>query len=568
MLTAAAGLAAAAPAAATNFSVVHITDVHIDPFYVTGAIAGGGCYCETHATCARMPASCVYTTNSSLQAGPFGEPDFNCATPPALWEASAAFLAAAHAAAPAAFVAFTGDFGEAGLSAACGPDVSAQQQILANIARAAAGVRAAHPGAPVYPVFGNHDTSPGDVFDDSSAMSWLYAGVLGSFGADFAGDTRALADLAFGGWYSTSVPTLPGLRVCALNANYYAGTNPLIFNSSSAAAAMGRTQLAWLNSTLAAAAAAGERVWILGHQPPSAWLPDRVEAYRAVLTPFRDVVAVELFGHDHVDEPQIVRECNAPPPPPAPGNGSIDWVRTPGVEWCSGANWPVGNVFGAGLQDGDAWCPLVAEADAAAAVRACEYVCGNVSEATCRGFTWYPSSPPHGACCMRSNTDNKPLNASSDAVCYEKPLAPGGGCGPDSAAYALHVLFAGPSLTEGYPATNPALRRYEASAADFRVLEAVTYSGNITRANRDWAFVFGEEYRLAARFGLPDVGAASLEALVARMAVDGSADWAEFYALRFKGYAAPECASGSCKDFVLALTNGTTPPPGAVSPCP
>jgi len=471
-----------------------------------------------------------------------------------------AFMAAEQQRVPAAFVLFTGDFGQAGLSAACGPDESAQAQIIGNIAHALAGVRAAHPGVPVFPCFGNHDAAPGDIFDGSAEMQWLYGqgGVLAPFSADFAGDAQALAELQFGGWYSTPSP-VPGLRIVALNTNYYAGTNPLLLNESSAASALGRGQLEWLNDTLAAAEAAGERVWIIGHHPPAtAWLPGRSDAYRAVLTRYRATVAVEIFGHDHVDEPLIVRECNAAPPQP-PQNGSIEWVRTPGVEWCSGSNWECGDIFGAGLEGGDAWCPLVATADADAAILACEWACGNVSEATCRGFTWYPSSPPHGACCMRSNTDSKPLNASSDAVCFEKPAAPGA-CGPDAAARPLHMAFAGPSLTEGYPPTNPALRRYEADAA-FDVVDLVTASGNITRANEQWAFVFSQESRFTAQFGLPDASAASFEQLVARMAADGSADWAAFYALRFKGYAGstPACDAGACKAFILAEANGTKP---------
>ena len=148
--------------AAAPIQVVHISDVHIDPFYVTGA-PQFGCYCETHDSCARFPESCAVTTNASLAAGPFGMPEGDCATPPALWEGAMAFLAQEHASSPASFVLFTGDFGEAGLSAACGPGESAQTQIVDNIARAMRSVRAAHGDQiPVYGVLGNvsADTVP------------------------------------------------------------------------------------------------------------------------------------------------------------------------------------------------------------------------------------------------------------------------------------------------------------------------------------------------------------------------------------------------------------------------
>ena len=88
----ATALAFSSASAAPAFTVAHITDVHIDPFYVTGAVAGAGCYCETHDTCARMPASCVHTSDPALAAGPFGMPEDDCATPPALWEAAMGFM--------------------------------------------------------------------------------------------------------------------------------------------------------------------------------------------------------------------------------------------------------------------------------------------------------------------------------------------------------------------------------------------------------------------------------------------------------------------------------------------
>ena len=427
--------AASAPA----FSISHITDVHIDPYYVTGAPALG-CFCETHDACPRMPASCVVAgTNESGGAGPFGEPEANCASPPALWEGAMAFLAASQAAAPASFVFFTGDFGEAGLSASCGPDSPARDQIVQNIAHAMGAVRAAQGGVPVFAVLGNHDTAPGDVFDGSEEMSWLYSSLVASFGVDFSADAPALADLGSFGWYSTASP-VPGLRIVALNTNYWTLLNPLLNNASSAASQLGSLQLQWLNETLRAAAAAGAAVYILGHVPPQAWVPGRFDAFRALLTAWRSTVIALFFGHDHVDEFTLVRECTPPPPPPA--NGTIAWRVTRGIEWCSGGNWDCGNVFGVGLQGGNAWCPLLPALAPEAQVLACEAVCGNST--ACKGFTYYPSAPPHGACCMRTNCDSKPPNASSDAVCYEKP-GPPPACGGGGAAEPMHTLFIAPS---------------------------------------------------------------------------------------------------------------------------
>ena len=262
----AAGLLGVPAALAAVVAIPHVTDVHIDPFYVRNAIADG-CYCETHASCARMPASCVVTNDPGKAAGAFGMSEADCATPPALWDSALGFLEGLNSAAP--FTVFTGDFGEAGLSAACSPSgPTARENIVANIAKAMDGVRSAFAGVPVYGVLGNHDTAPGDVFDGTAEMAWLYSSLLDSFGSSFAGDSPALASLLKGGWYSTLSP-VAGLRIVALNTNYFTVLNPLLSNRTSAASLLGESQFAFLNASLAAAAARGERVLLLGHIPPS-----------------------------------------------------------------------------------------------------------------------------------------------------------------------------------------------------------------------------------------------------------------------------------------------------------
>ena len=388
-------------------------------------------------------------------------------------------------------------------------------------------------------------------------MQWLYSSLVSSFGADFAGDASAIADLGAYGWYSTPSPQA-GLRIVGLNTNYWTALNPLVFNTSSPAALLGDRQLQWLNATLANASAAGEKVYIIAHIPPESWMPGRYDQFRLILTPFRSTVVAEFFGHDHLDEFMLVRECNEPPPPSPAPNGTIEWIETKDISWCSGGNWACGDVFGQGLQDGDAWCPLLPAGSASAQVEACESVCGNST--LCRGFTYYPASAPNGACCMRTNTDSKPPDANSSAVCYEKP-APPTACGPEEDATPMHVLFVAPSLTEGYPPSNPALRRYEVADASggFAVLDSVTSFANITKANEDWSLLFEPEYRATKQYGLADMSAASFAGLVARMAVDGSDEWRQYYASQTKLYtgSTPACVAGRCKDNVLALCNGT-----------
>jgi hypothetical protein len=567
-----AAVPSAAVPSSSSFTIWHITDVHIDPYYVTGAIANAGCYCELHDTCPRMPESCVMAplNDSTLTpAGPFGMPEDNCATPPALWEAAMAFMSDVdgQSASPSPFAFFTGDFGEAGASAACSPTSTAEDQVLGNLNRGMSGVRAALPGARVFGLLGNHDSTPGDVFGSTQEMSWLYEPLADNatlFGASFASDAAALATLRTGGWYATRVMDAPGsLWIVALNTNYWTVLNDDTSNKTGPAYLLGLAQFDWLNATLNAIHAEGGRGILIGHIPPATeWLAGFFTRFRLIVTAYPSVLSAAFFGHNHVDEWTMVRTCTAGG---GGGGAPINWIVTPNVDWCSGGNLDVGDAFGAGLWQGDAWCPLLPSDGGSESGRVvgCESLCGNAT--ACAGFTYYPSSFTGGAgtfgsCCFRTSVENMPLNSSSAAVCYAKPPETDCGGGPED---PLFVLFASPSLTEGYPATFPALRRIEVDASTYDVLDVTTFYGNLTRANEDWAFVWEQEYSFKESYGLPDLSPASFVALVDSMAADNSTDpsapWEVFWRSYTKSYDGPSYTpcEGPCKEGVVGFLNGT-----------
>jgi hypothetical protein len=115
----------------------------------------------------------VHTDDPSLAALMFGMPEDECATPPALWSSAMEYLSLANDANPAAFVVFTGDFGEAGLSYPCNTGQTAQEAIVENINNAMTAVRSAHPGLKVYGAFGNH-VSPCIMFALTYLSIYLY----------------------------------------------------------------------------------------------------------------------------------------------------------------------------------------------------------------------------------------------------------------------------------------------------------------------------------------------------------------------------------------------------------
>jgi len=560
LLAFAAAAASAASAGAATVTLVHLTDVHVDPYYVTGARTSG-CYCETHESCARFPASCTVAPDGTPGAGPFGDSAADCATPPALWSSAMGFLEGSPQTAGARFVFFTGDFGSAGLSAACGGGgPSAREQILDVVSRGMAAARAALPGARAFGALGNHDSAPGDAFGSSADMAWLYGALAdgggvgaGALGADLGGDAAALASLRAGGWYAVNLTEATAL--VAINTNYFGSFNPA---DAAAVEAMGDQQLAWLNATLGALARANRTALVIGHIPPKegAWRPGVYSRYRAIMTE-SPVVLAAFFGHDHFDEMTIVRACAAPPPAAADAPYAGPWVVTRGISWCSGGNFDVGDVWGRGTEKGAPHCPLLPAANGTeeGRVALCEGVCGNAS--ACAGFTRYPDDgSAFGACCFRTSCAEKPLDANSTAVCYEK-VAPPGPCA--GAAEPLHVLYVAPSLTEGYPPSNPGLRVFTLDAATLAPVDMDTYWMNLTAANAAWAPRWDLEYSARAAFGLADLGAAEWARALEGWAPAGAPAWAAFTAHTRKLFADTPACEGPCKSAWLAWINGSAP---------
>lgn len=80
-------------------------------------------------------------------------------------------------------------------------------------------------------------------------------------------------------------------------------------------------QLAWLEAQLRAAAAAQQRVMVLGHIIPDAtkWLPQYLDAYRTLVMNYGDVISVQWFGHTHMFTFLTLSEHKAPPLFDVPG---------------------------------------------------------------------------------------------------------------------------------------------------------------------------------------------------------------------------------------------------------
>lgn len=371
---------------ASSVFVWHITDVHVDPWYTVGAGADG-CYCETAAAwaaapCPRMGPQCNSSrANGSTAAAVWGNSEGNCATPLGLYQSAVAFMGKTKA---TPLVYFTGDFAEAGASSPCyGNDATtAQRQILDVITWDWQTLQASLPSTKIFGSLGNHDSVPGDVYyglndDGNGLQSWEYNNLTALWGGDIGSERAGLSTLKRGGYYATR--PLKGLTVISLNINYWVKQNSELAKANSSAQLEGDRMMEWFAAELASAHAAGDSVHVLGHQPPTlgAWHEGYWPQYTSLCARYRHVIKGQFYGHIHVDQWTLTRDCrNSTAHVPEPDSAGY-LVTKGGIKWCSGnGDWePPPAVVKVRLCCSAAWSSCVGGSSCATACPLHSYLC-------------------------------------------------------------------------------------------------------------------------------------------------------------------------------------------------
>ncbi|KAH8898539.1 sphingomyelin phosphodiesterase [Thozetella sp. PMI_491] len=272
--------------------VVHYSDIHIDPFYVSGS----------NTNCSKPICCRSYTTsdapgNNASPAGPNG--DHQCDAPTTLEES---MYAAIKALVPnAAFGLFTGDI----IDHAVWNTTEAQNIIDINNSYSHMSQSGALPY--VFGTAGNHESSPTNAFPslalNNNAAQWVYD-TLASAWTQWIGLSAASSTVEKMGAYSVKYAS-SNLRVISLNTNMYYVDNYWLYRKTMETDPNG--QLVWLAGELDAAEKAGERVYIIGHMPfglPDA-LHDGSNYLDQIVNRYSDTIAAMFFGHTHQDHFQI-----------------------------------------------------------------------------------------------------------------------------------------------------------------------------------------------------------------------------------------------------------------------
>ncbi|XP_075210173.1 sphingomyelin phosphodiesterase-like [Lycorma delicatula] len=155
--------------------------------------------------------------------------------------------------------------------------------------------------AKVYPILGNHEPHPANVFappyikGDKSTL-WLYETFFDAWGYVLTKEARET--FLTGGYYT--VTPKPGFRIIALN-NMFAYTYNwwMIMDPVDPAG-----ELQWLAETLYESEKSMEKVHILAHIPPGT--PDTLRVwsreYARIIFRFEDIIMAQFNGHTHKEQ--------------------------------------------------------------------------------------------------------------------------------------------------------------------------------------------------------------------------------------------------------------------------
>ncbi|XP_049286981.1 sphingomyelin phosphodiesterase 1-like [Anopheles funestus] len=272
---------------ATPLTIVHLTDIHYDPEYLVGVNAD----CNAEACCRTLPD--LQPATGATAAGYWGDYR-DCDTP---WHAVVDVMEHIRSQHPKIdAIYFTGDIvHHFTWNTTIETNEVAMRQVFDLMKRT-------FPGVPLYPVLGNHESHPANLYaphnvDESFRTSYLYDFVAEQWDGWLPiEDIRGT--LADGGYYTVRTPY--GVRIIGLNNNPCFVHNFWLFYSLD----YFLPQLQWLHDTLLAAEQANERVHILAHVPSydDSCFIGWTREYRKIVERFAHIIAGQFNGHSHVDE--------------------------------------------------------------------------------------------------------------------------------------------------------------------------------------------------------------------------------------------------------------------------
>ena len=311
--------------AGRQLKVLHITDVHLDLQYRVGSSA----LCTQPPCCRGEALEAFQGAGSTDYGGPLGNP--NCDSPMALLESA---LSAGKTLQPD-LVIWTGDSlahneeardarerkGKApgGEGEALDKASYGRAHALWTLANVTETFQRMLPNVPVFPVLGNYDFYPRHTDPGPGRHNWLTEKLAWEIWKDESGahwlSEDARKTFTYGGFYKQRLETTGEYQHLGQTSVYVIGLNTEVchfknyyaFNEET----NGMEQLAWLKTTLMELRFVQAQAILIGHIPPGLWSGcwgEYSAEYEAIVGSFRDVIAAQLYGHQHSGSFRILYE--------------------------------------------------------------------------------------------------------------------------------------------------------------------------------------------------------------------------------------------------------------------
>ncbi|KAI9629044.1 hypothetical protein KEM48_011203 [Puccinia striiformis f. sp. tritici PST-130] len=279
-----------------SFQVIHISDLHIDREYTTGADAK----CARNLCCRPNQPSDI-PNQTQIPAGPYGH--HNCDSPESLY---ISMLRALKVHAPnASFAMHTGDMVDHAVW------TSVRKEVEEGIQQGHSQYHT-YSKVPLYGVIGNHDVAPTNSFPRNTTITLSSQWDLELFSDTWArwiGDHGAHTLQANSGCYSRIHPGT-NLKIISLNTGFWYKAVKLWLYDSDEFQPDPNGILAWLISELQDAENRGQKAWIIGHLSPGKadCLHEPSRYINQILRRYKHTIAAMFYGHTHRSEWEIVYE--------------------------------------------------------------------------------------------------------------------------------------------------------------------------------------------------------------------------------------------------------------------
>ncbi|CAG0884072.1 unnamed protein product [Cyprideis torosa] len=263
----------------SDFKVIHLTDIHSDPEYK------GKSFGRRRLQICSEPTG---SQNSEILLGEYGNWE-GCGIPEKTFQSAVDHIKSVHS--DAAYILETGDSAASDFwSQMRAGDLALYQRMKNYLSQQL-------PGMPVYPVIGNHDTLPVNVFPPmnvrtATPVRWLYQA------AAIRWSQLPLTARRTAKWAGVYVIQLPNnLRIITINTLYCYKSNWWVFTKLPDPA----YQLEWLRRELQAAEDTKNLVHIVGHVAPGTTecLAVWFHHYAKLVDRYSHIIRGEFYGHQH-----------------------------------------------------------------------------------------------------------------------------------------------------------------------------------------------------------------------------------------------------------------------------